>query len=121
MTLSKSLKNTAFGLLVTLSFALPMIALGQVTGGPEGGERLIDLITTIFNWFAALLFVIAAIFIVIAAFGYLTAGGDEEKVGKAKRQLVYSVIALVVGALAFFVPGIIQDILGIQVETVSPN
>ncbi|MBI4034222.1 MAG: hypothetical protein HY378_01600 [Candidatus Brennerbacteria bacterium] len=96
---------------------LPLVALGQVEGGPESGSDLINLIRTITNWFAAIFFVIAVIFIILAAFGYLTAGGDEEKVKEAKKKLVYAVVAIVVAALAFFVPTIILDVLGVSVET----
>jgi len=58
-----------------------------------------------FFWTAA---IIAAIW---SGFLFLTAGGNEEKVGKAKKMLQYVVIAIVIGLLAFGLPSLIKDIL----------
>jgi len=115
MTLSKSTRNAVLKILTASLLVVPMVVFGQIEGGPETGSDLLSLIQTITNWFAAIFFVIAVIFIILAAFGYLTAGGEEEKVSKAKKQLVYAVVAIVVALLAFFIPTIIQDILGIDV------
>lgn len=40
--------------------------------------------------------IIAVIFIIIAAFSYLTAGGDAEKVKKASQQILWAVIAIAI-------------------------
>lgn len=47
-----------------------------------------------------LLFALAALFIVMAAFTYLLAGGDPEKTSKAKNQVVFSIIAIAIALLA---------------------
>ncbi|OGG37957.1 hypothetical protein A2127_00910 [Candidatus Jorgensenbacteria bacterium GWC1_48_12] len=115
MTISKSAKKVTLELLAISLLIMPIVAFGQVTGGPETGSDILGLIRTITNWFAAVFFAIAVIFIILAAFGYLTAGGDEEKVGSAKKKLVYAVVAIVVAALAFFIPRIVLDILNVDV------
>ncbi len=47
--------------------------------------------------------------LVIAGVYYLTAEGDEEKVGKAKNIIVYLIIGMAIMAAAFgFVSGIAQ-------------
>jgi len=58
-----------------------------------------------FFWTAA---IIAAIW---SGFLFLTAGGNEEKTGKAKKMLQYTVIAIVIGLLAFGLPSLIKNIL----------
>jgi len=62
---------------------------------------------------------VAVIFIILAAFGYLTSGGDPEKVGSAKNKIVYAIVAIIVAALAFAVPRLIFNILGFG-EPVAP-
>jgi hypothetical protein len=58
-----------------------------------------------FFWTAA---IIAAIW---SGFLFLTAGGNEEKTGKAKKMLWYTIIAIVIGLLAFGLPSLIKNIL----------
>jgi len=58
-----------------------------------------------FFWTAA---IIAAIW---SGFLFLTAQGNEEKVGKAKKMLQYTIIAIVIGLLAFGLPSLIKNIL----------
>ena len=115
MTFGKSVKGA---LLLTSLLVLPVVAFGQigddyVTGAPTTGVGVLNLIKTVANWFAAVLFVVAVIFIILAAFGYLTAGGEDEKIKSAKQKLVYAIVAVVVAALAFFIPTIIFNILGL--------
>ena len=71
-----------------------------------------DLIFRVARWFQAFFFVIAAIFVIIAAFTYLTSGGDEDKIKRAKTQLIYAVIAIIVALLAFGVDTIMKNFLG---------
>ncbi len=121
MTLSKSAKNIVVELLTIAALVLPLAVFGQVTGGPDTGAELVGLIKTIANWFAAIFFIVAVIFIILAAFSYLGAGGDEEKIKSAKQKLVYAVVAIIVAALAFFVPKIVLDILNIEVKETPPT
>ncbi len=74
--------------------------------------QLINLITRITNWLLVVLVVLAVIFVIIAAFNYLTAGGDSEKVGEANKKIIYAAVAVAVGLLAKAVPPIVAGILG---------
>ncbi len=94
----KNLRRIAAGVGVLALVLLPAISLAQVTGNPTGGSGVTspinsvsgvqDLLNRVLRIMYVIFFIIAAIFIVLAAFQYLTAGGDEEKVGKAKQMLI---------------------------------
>ena len=58
------------------------------------------LINKLISWMQFLLFALAALFIVMAAFTYLLANGDPEKTVKAKSQVIYSIIAIAIALLA---------------------
>lgn len=73
-------------------------AVGADAGSAYSG--IASTLTTISTWFLGILLILAIIFIVYAAFLYLTSGGDDEKVKSAKRALVYAVIAIAIGLLA---------------------
>ncbi|KKL68087.1 hypothetical protein LCGC14_2128510, partial [marine sediment metagenome] len=58
-----------------------------------------------------LLFALAGIFIIIAGFQYLTAQGDPEKTKSAKNMIMYAIIAIVIGLVAFGIEAIVKAIL----------
>lgn len=69
--------------------------------GCNKGSTLPGVIINILN---AIIFVggiIAAVFIVIGGFNYMTSAGDAGKVAKAKNTIIYALIGLVVCVLAF--------------------
>jgi uncharacterized membrane protein len=66
----------------------------------------------IVNWAFWLVIVLAVIFTLVAAFRYLTAAGDPEKVRRAGLTLVYVVIAIVVALIAKGFPLIISGFFG---------
>jgi len=63
------------------------------------------------NWLFYFLIILAVIFIIVAAFKYLTAAGEPEKVKSASHTLLYAAIAIVVGILAKAVPSLIGSVL----------
>ncbi len=99
-------KISAFLAVVSL-FLLPMAVLGQaqppISPPAAGGftmTSVYDILNTIVNWFFAILIVLAVIFIFVAAFYYLTAAGDAEKVKTAHTTLIYALVAIAVALLA---------------------
>ena len=118
MKLSITVRRVVLGVLVVSLLFIPLLSLAQVTGAPETGTALTILITKIVNILVALLIAVAAIFIVVAAFGYLTAGGDDEKVKSAKQKLVYAVVAIVVALLAFALPKLVVNLLGLTPQVI---
>lgn len=51
-------------------------------------------------WVMGIFWVLAVVFLIWAAFLFLTAGGEEEKITKAKKIILYAVIAGIVALLA---------------------
>jgi ABC-type sulfate transport system permease subunit len=95
---------------------MPALSFAQV------GEQPAPIIATdvgatysflnrIINIMFSVLMILAVIFIMVAAFNYLTAGGNAEKVETAGRQILYAIIAIVIAVLARSVPFIIKNFL----------
>jgi FtsH-binding integral membrane protein len=59
-------------------------------------------------------FILAVIFILMAGFGYLTAGGDPAKVKKASNRLIFGIVGVAVGLLATGVKAIVENTLKSQ-------
>ena len=73
-------------------------------GDPQGDG--LDIVLNFINWALGLLGLVAVIYIIIGGYMYLTSGGNEERVDKAKMYIKNAVIGLVVvllsWAIAFF-------------------
>ncbi len=60
------------------------------------------------------------IFIVWAAFDWITSGGDKEKVAAARRKITNAIIGLFLLALALFITTLASDLTGIKIFTTDP-
>lgn len=58
-----------------------------------------NLLMTALKWIYTVFFVIATMYILFAAYSFTTSGGDKAKVDKAKKQLLYAVVAIVIALL----------------------
>ena len=84
-----------------LALAQQTIANVPITSvGPKTVGGLLDLTRAVVKWVYILFFILAVLFILWAAFTYLMAAGDEDKVKKAKDRLIYAIVAIVVAFLA---------------------
>jgi hypothetical protein len=111
-----------------IALALPALAFAQgVTPPPPNGgvtpvsvpqgtitslTGVLQILCNVFGWAFYFLIVIAVIFVIVAAFKYLTAAGDPEKVKSAGATLLYAAIAIGVALLAKAVPLVVGSFLG---------
>ena len=96
-----------------LSLGVPALSLAVTTqtlpttvtdiGGLLG--KICDLANILFT----VLLVVAIIYIIVAAFKYLTAGGEAEKVTEANHDILYAAIAVAIGIFAKVVPVIVAN------------
>jgi uncharacterized membrane protein len=107
-----------------VALLLPALAAAQITPPPGGvtapstinnigqitGQA--GIICTIINWIFWLLIILTIIFVLVAAFRYLTAAGDPEKVKAAGSTLLYAAIAVVVALIAKGLPLIVSTFIG---------
>ena len=99
----------------------PTIALAQ-NGGLDtfkndtnlGQTELIPTIAKIINILLGFLGVVAIVIILVAGFRWMTAGGNEEKVGEAKKMLGAGVIGLVIILAAFAIASYVISTLVTQ-------
>jgi hypothetical protein len=111
------MSKTSIALGLSLLMLLPTAALAQ--GGinpvnlPDSPNTVLNVINNIMNFLFGLLLVIAALFILYAAYLYLTSGGDEEQTKKARQYIIYAVVAIIVGFLARAIVALTKTVLGI--------
>jgi heme/copper-type cytochrome/quinol oxidase subunit 2 len=88
----------------------PLIS-SAATSTIQDAQDVVDLITKIGNWMYGILLGLAVIFIIFAAYNFMTSGGSEEKVKEAKNQVLYTLIAVAVAMLAKGFISIIESLV----------
>ena len=75
----------------------------KAAAGCGATGTLDSALTSILNAIILIIGIVAVIFIIIGGVNYITSSGDSNKVKKAKDTILYSVIGLVICALAFVI------------------
>lgn len=101
-------KSNALSLLAFALLALPVVALGQASLGIEvggstglGSRDLKETITAVLNVLLGFLGIIAVIVILLGGFKWMTAGGNEDKTGEAKKLIGAGIVGLVIILAAY--------------------
>ena len=71
----------------------------------------VGILLTIVRWVYTILFIVAVLFILLAAYNFVMSKGDPEKVSAAKKQLLYAVVGIAVGLLSYLVVTLVQNSL----------
>ena len=71
-------------------------SVGNGLEGTLGNKSLIGTITSLINVALGLLGVIAVVIILIGGFKWMTAGGNEDKVGEARKMIFAGIIGLAI-------------------------
>lgn len=85
----------------------------ELPPGPTTGAELLLLFDNITDWIFVVLLVAATIFIVLAAFQFITQGGDPGAVTQARTKLLWAAVGIVVAVMAKGIPIVIRNIVGI--------
>lgn len=118
MTLTRSKYAAIFLLAALLLAAYPFLTMAATPTGTTSPpskwtnvQQIIDFLNEILDVLFTIFLIVAVIMLVLAAFNYLTAGGDEEKVDKAKNMVKYAVIAIIIALLAASIPTVLDSFL----------
>ncbi len=116
----KTLISTV-GLVMLLSLVLLPQAAGALTSNQLGLQygtgtglpdaQLQEVIANIINVALALLGIVAVVIILLGGFKWMTAGGNEEKVGEAKKLIAAGIVGLVIIILAYSIAKFVIDSL----------
>jgi len=102
---------------LVLTPALAQYAPGQPPSGqqpavPITGEQSVSgwvlIFVTAVRWVYTILFILAVLFILLAAYNFVTSKGDPEKVSTARKQVLWAVIGVAVGLLAWTIVRLVE-------------
>ena len=99
---------------IGFSLLTPAFALAQGVSDVTSVGGLIGKVNNFVKLAVSSLFVLATIFIIIAAFKYLTGKGDPNEIKKAQAMIVWAIVAMVVALFAWAIPKIVISFLGVS-------
>ncbi len=117
-------KKFTFIALIVFSMFLPFLT-GAITPGtiPSAGELgipespieepegLLYVVAGVVEWVYVIFLIIAVMYVLFAAYNYLTGASEPEKIKKARSQLIYAAIAIAVALLAVAFVSIVKNLL----------
>lgn len=104
-----------------LALLVVPLAAGAIETPPTGkdlpaapvstGAGLLDKVDLASNWLFAIFVTLSIIYLLLAAFQFVTAGGDAAKVSEARQKLIYAVMGIVIALLVRGLPTVLRNII----------
>lgn len=109
----KSIVYSALSAILTMP-ALAMAQFANPTGTNLPQSSLYNIISNIMYWLLAIVGIVGVIGFCIAGILYLTAAGDETRIGTAKTAMMYSIIGVIVALAGLVALQFAKNMLGAQ-------
>jgi hypothetical protein len=114
------MKKLILGLAFAIVAITPILATAALVPTAETGytrttltqvgvEDAVDRIT---NYVFVILLIVAVIFLLLAGFQFVTAGGDPDKVNSARQNVMYAMIGVTVAILAKGIVALVRGVVG---------
>jgi len=103
------MKKALISIILVSLLNFPVLVLAQEVA-PD--VDLMVALETLTNWLFTLLLIVAVVFLIIAAFTFITASGDPSKVEKARNFVFYALIGVAVAVAARGLVALVQTIMG---------
>ena len=96
------MKKTISSLVLISLVFFPAVGLAYgFTPTQPGGQTVATAINNIIGWVLGLLIAFAVIMLIVAGYYFVSAQGDTDKVKTARNFVVYAIIGVIVGVLAY--------------------
>ena len=87
------------------------IAQAEEVQRVETAQGVLDAFNRVVDLFTSIIVVLAIVYIIYNGFMFVSASGDENKISDAKKQIIYSLIAVLLIILASSAFRIVGDII----------
>ncbi|MBI4993577.1 hypothetical protein HZC33_01275 [Candidatus Wolfebacteria bacterium] len=85
---------------------------GPKAVGPTNVGGIVDILVKVMQWTYSIFFVVAVLFIILAAYEYLTGAEDPERIREAHKRIIWAGVAIAVAILALSFNLLVQNFLG---------
>jgi hypothetical protein len=108
-------KKIIYSVIFLSLFCLVSFALADsvsITNPLSGVNNFNDLLTKIATAVGELIATLGTIMLIVSGILYLTSAGSPEKIGAAKKALIYAIAGIVIGLAATAIVAAIKQIMG---------
>ena len=78
----------------------------------QKGEQLVDTVEGVIQWIFVAFLLAAIVFVILAAFQFLSGGGDPQQIVQARQKLIWAAVAVIVATLSRAIPTVVNNIVG---------
>ncbi len=89
-------------------FSFPVAQAGVISDAPKVSSLLLN----ISNFLLSIISIVAIIALIVAGLFYLTAYGDQERLGRAKKIALAALVGIVIAFGALIITKTVTDIFG---------
>lgn len=86
----------------------------QIPDNITTAAELIQTIQTLTDWIFVIFLLFSVVFVLLAAFQFVTGGGDPNAVGQARQKLIWAAVGILVALMARAIPFVVANILGVN-------
>ncbi len=115
--MKNKIKKVAYSMISGSLLLMPVLVSAQLTTPTGTGlptSSVMDIISNIMYWLLAVVGIVGVIGFAIAGILYLTAAGDETRIGQAKSAMMYSIIGVIVALAGLVALNFAKNMLGAQ-------
>jgi hypothetical protein len=112
--MKKKLKS-AMSFAYVLALTAPVAVSAQLVNDPAPSlprSSVSQIVISVMNWLLYLVGALGVIGFAIAGILYLTAAGDDDRIGKAKNAMLYSIIGVIVAIAGVVALNFAEGLLG---------
>lgn len=108
MSKLKDLFNVALAQAYDLKSSAQQLAEGSPIDSPE---KIFLVLKRLVQYTYTTFFIVAVLFIIIAAFNFLNAKGDPTKINSAKSQIFWAIVAIIIALVSIAAAQIINNFI----------
>lgn len=100
------------GNLVFAQYDMNKAAEDLAEGSPiRNPQQIFDILAKVVMYAYTIFFIVAVVFIIVAAFNFLTAQGDPEKIKSARSQITWACVAIAIALISVGAAQIIKTFI----------
>jgi len=104
------MRKVLVGIILATLIVAPVLVAAQDDRVQE--IDIIDALEDLVDWLFTILLIVAAIFLVIAAFTFITASGEPDKIAKARNFVLYALIGVAVAVASRGLIALVKEVMG---------
>lgn len=95
-----------------ITLAVPEQAPHAIPPGPQTGAEFLNAIRTLTDWLFVVVMAGAAVFIILAGWQFISAGGEAQQLAQARQKLLWATLGILVALLSKGFVAALQELIG---------